>query len=108
MAAIDDIPQLFLTYCKKATALDSLNPQVSFQDFKSKFTKRSESTSASSSGCHWGHYKALFAPLDRNLDEDAHCLLQDYEKQIANHYLMMLNYALSFGYALDRWKISEM
>ena len=76
---IDDISQLFLTHCKKATALDSLHHLVSLQDFKSKFTKWSESTSTSPSGRHLGLYKALFAPLARTLDEDTKISIKNYQ-----------------------------
>ena len=101
---IDDISQLFLSHCKKATDLDSQHHLVTLQDFKSKFTKWAERTSTSPSGRHLGHYKALFAPLANSMDEDTKLSIQKYQQQIAQLYVMVINYALTYGYSLERWK----
>ena len=54
-----------------------------------------ELTSISPSGRHLGHYKALFVPADRSLDEEEHEEIHKKQEDIADCYIAVINNTLN-------------
>jgi hypothetical protein len=50
-----------------------------------------ESTSASPSGRHLRHYKALVAMIDRTLEEGERSKYRNFQTEIAECYITMIN-----------------
>ena len=55
-----------------------------------------ETTTTSPSGRHLGHYKALFATIDRSLEEAERVHYRAMQDDIAECYVGLLNYTISF------------
>lgn len=108
----DDVPQLsaLLQTCKAASDLDVLPATISYQEFRGKITTWKESTSTSPSGRHLGYYRSLFAPGPFNKDSDDdeetrhYSRLRYAQEDIAHLILGIINYCLTTGHILKRWK----
>ena len=64
------VQRLFLDHLQRVTPTDKFDEKVKFSDFKRKMKLWRETTSTSPSRGHLGHYKVLFATIDRTLPED--------------------------------------
>ena len=80
----------------------TMNDELSFDDFKRRFTIWREDTSTSPSGMYLGLYKALISrKYHDGLVDDS--LLQQGE-DIFMDIFILANHACRFGFAYDRWK----
>ena len=89
---------------KRVTEPDLFPREITKNAFKAKMKKWQESTSTSPSGRHLGHYKALFVPVDRSLDEEEREEIRKKQEEIADCYVAVINHALKRRYSLKRWK----
>ena len=89
---------------KRVTEPDLFPWRITKNAFKAKMKKWRESTSTSPSGRYLGHYKALFVPVDRSLDEEERKDIRKKQEEIADCYVAVINHALTRRYSLERWK----
>ncbi len=107
--------QLLLNYLTNTADIEQLQVETTIleQDFRGKMSAWRESTSASPSGLHLGHYKALIArhqysntPEDEDEEDHRqnHDRLNRMQKKMLDLHLALLNYALTRGYSYHWWK----
>ena len=84
--------------------MDTTTNKLTYNEFKGKMNVWSEQTTTSPSGCHLGHYKALFSTIDRSLEPKKRSKLQDFQKDIASCYIGIVNYCIKHRYVLERLK----
>ena len=101
---LDEIQKLFLDNLIRVTDVDESFKFVTEEEFRGKMKAWRETTTTSPSGRHLGHYKSLFAIIDRSLDEDEREQLQQIQKDIMTCYLGVINYAIKHRYSLERWR----
>ena len=101
---LDTMSKIMLDNFTRATDLDSLSQYVTVEEFRGKIKVWRESVSTSPSGRHLGTYKALFQPIDYQLEENLKRSLQEIQKDISQTHVHMINYAIKHRHAYDRWK----
>jgi hypothetical protein len=69
---------------------------------KSLYKNWEEKTSTSPTGCHLGHWHALFAPEGDDKEEEG-CI--DTSTEIMKIHTNLLNAATNSGQPLDRWVV---
>ena len=85
---------------------DTIDYHLSEEEFKGKISKWDERTSTSpGTNMHLGHLKAYWArhSLVKGSDEEKE--LESARQSILEGHLILLNYALKFGYSFDSWKM---
>jgi hypothetical protein len=76
------------------------------EEYKGKIQKWDEHTSTSpGSNMHLGHLKAYWARHNFAKDSDEEAELESIRENILRGHLILLNYALQFGYSFDYWKM---
>lgn len=100
-----------LNACRATSELDLLPDKITLLEFKGKIKSWKESTSTSPSGRHLGRYKSLYAQGPYHYDPDGdpesnekYLQLSDKQKDIADAILAIINYCITSGYTLKRWK----
>ena len=101
---LSEIQRLLLNNMKKVTDEEKSSSLITIEDFDSRMRKWRESTSTSPSGRHLGHYKVLVATPDRSLQENEFNKLKEYQLDIKQCYIGLINYCISHNYSLNRWK----
>ena len=101
---LDYIAKLFLSHCQQIPDIQPQPDTITLRQFKGKMKVWRETTSTSPSGRHLGHYKALFARIDPTLDTITQATLARQQKNLANLYVDMINYAIKYRYSFERWK----
>jgi hypothetical protein len=111
---LTEVPQCqaLLHACRAASELDLLPDVITLDEFKGKIQSWRESTSTSPSGRHLGRYKSLFAkgfnpeaPPDCEYSENAEDdFLPNAQHRIAESIVSLINYCITTGYVLERWK----
>ena len=96
--------KMLLDNMTRVTELDELTATVTRKELKGKFLAWRESTSTSPSGRHLGHYKVLFSTIDHRLHEGERTKYRSFQDEIADCYVIMLNYAINYNYSYKRWK----
>ena len=104
---ISDTTQLMISHLKRH-AFGNDPPMTEFvtdTHFVGKMKVWKESTSTSPSGLHLGHWKALSARhAQSNNDTNEARTLDQQQTAVRSVALLLINYALKWGYSYDRWK----
>jgi hypothetical protein len=103
-STLDDIQQLMIQHCKKMTDLDSIDGDITTDQFEARLKVWREATTTSPSGVDLSHYKALVAKNDldpTSVEADA---LEVKRKQLILAHVQLINYATKHKYTYDRWK----
>ena len=66
-----------------------------------------ESTTTCPNGRHLGHYKSLFAVIDKSLESEERKELKEIQERIAEYYVALINYEIRHNYSYKRWKNIE-
>jgi hypothetical protein len=77
--------------------------KISEEDSLSGIKGWKESTSASPSGCHLGHYKAIVTDPDLKKQDPEKSHLRERETNFVSALVKMLNLPLKYGFAPKRW-----
>lgn len=94
-----------LAECKASTSLDSIDATINSTSFANKIRTWRESTTTSPSGRHLGRYKALYAPgIYTSLQPNEVEAFESKQKDIATLIRTIINYCITHGYVLLRWK----
>jgi hypothetical protein len=101
---LDDVMQLLMSHCKKVTALDTQPDFITVAEFESKFKIWNERTTTSPSGRHLGYYKAIVKQKWKDSEDPDDVELESKRTALVQAHVHLINYALSHGYALQRWK----
>jgi hypothetical protein len=100
---LTDLQGLLLKHCQ-SPKLDAISPYITEDEFISKFKSWKERTSTSPSGLHLGHYKALVARNNADLNTEEGMTLDNQRKELIRAHTAMLNYSLPHSYSFERWK----
>jgi hypothetical protein len=99
-----------LKACHAAADLDILSVEISLTEMRGRFKARRESTTTSPSGRHLGRYKALFVTIsdhqqqDHQFASDTSLAITQQQMEIAKLILRVINFCLTTGHILERWK----
>ena len=101
-----DVPQCqaLLAACQPATDLDFLPAELNLKYVTGKIQAWKESTTTPPSGHHLGRYKALLSPSTYGPKSDEFKVFAHKQSEIVQLLLFLINYRLSTGYVLERWK----
>jgi len=91
-------------------SIDAVGWELTEEEFKGKIKHWDERKSTSAkSGVHLGHAKAYYASHDMDPDDDdsqdAIQELAQWRSSILMGHILLLNYAIKFGYVYKRWKV---
>ena len=100
---LTDLQALLLKHCQ-SPKLDAISLQITEEQFISKFKSWNERTSTSPSGLHLGHYKALVARNDADLNTEEGETIDSQRKELIRAHTAMLNYSLQHSYSYKRWQ----
>jgi hypothetical protein len=103
-----ELTKIFLEACKfiEETVKDKISHKLTAAEYKGKIQKWDESTSTSpGSNMHLGHLKAYWARHLLPEDSEGAEALQAARDSILKGHLLLLNYALQYGYSFDSWKM---
>ena len=100
---LTDLQTLLLKHCQ-SPQIDALSPDLTEEEFISKFRSWNERTSTSPSGLHLGHYKALVARNDADLTTVEGQETEHQRMELIRAHTAMLNYSVRYSYSFDRWK----
>lgn len=94
---------LLIKHLQRRT-VQTLKGTISYNDVLQKLKYWKETTTTSPSGLHLGHYPCSWKdprmhPTDPNRDQ----ILQQ-QKQVLLATVVLLNYAIKFGYSFQRWQ----
>ena len=79
--------------------------EVTEAEFQGKVKAWNERTSSSpKTGIHLGHAKAYFAVLDLDPDDPRLQRVNEIREKVLRGHLLLLNYAIKFGFVYERWK----
>jgi hypothetical protein len=102
---MDPFSLMFVEELKYKTTPDSINECLSLSEYKGKLSIWDERTSTSpSSNMHLGHLKAYWADHTLAKDTVEEQALETLRSKILRGHLLLLNYALKFGYSYNIWK----
>jgi hypothetical protein len=104
-AELDEITALLIRNMKKKTRLDAIPCAISEKQFVDKLKNWPERTSTSPSGIDLGHYNALIRPHNVPLNTEAGQEIEGMRKALLHAHVVIINYALKFGYSYKRWKV---
>lgn len=98
--------QQVLNECKASITIDSIPPQITAQALSGKIKAWREKTTTSPSGRHLGRYKALFTSGKylEAIQPEEYKTFEQKQKDIAVLLLSIINYCITHGYVLERWK----
>jgi hypothetical protein len=102
-----ELTKIFLEACKfiEETVKDKISHILTAAEYKGKIQKWDERTSTSpGSNMHLGHLKAYWARHLLPEDSEEAEALQAARDSILRGHLLLLNYALQYGYSFDSWK----
>ena len=93
---------LFIQHLQRRT-VHTLEGSITYDEVLRKLKNWKESTTTSPSGLHLGHYHCSWKdprmhPSDPNRDQ-----VIQHQKQILQATVVLLNYAITFGYPFQRW-----
>jgi hypothetical protein len=86
---LTDLTKTLLHECKSSTGINSIQAELTVDEFRSKIRVWREGTSTSPSGRHLGHYKALLARVPTQRDGE----LRGKQDDILTLHLNLLNFA---------------
>ena len=102
-----ELTRIFLDACNyvEESVKDSIPYTLTAAEYKGKITNWNERTSTSPcSNMHLGHLKAYWARHLLPDDSDEAEALEAARDTILKGHLVLLNYALQYGYSFDTWK----
>ena len=103
-----DVPELFqmlIDSFRYATTPDTIKPEITEAEYKGKLKAWNEGPSTSpTSNMHLGHLKAYWCEHTLPQGSKEAKLLEDIRKTIHDGHLMLINYAIHFGYSYEKWK----
>ena len=100
---INAATQLLVTHLQsRTTAL--LDGNVTNEDVLGKLKNWKESTTTSPSGIHLGHYHCIWKDTKIPADDPKHEEMKDNQALLLRTTTAILNYAIKFGYAYERWR----
>jgi hypothetical protein len=102
---LDEITALLIKNMKKKTRLDATPYSITAKQFVDKLKKWPERTSTSPSGIDLGHYNALIRSHNVPLNTEAGQEIEAMRKALLHAHVVIINYALKFGYSYKRWKV---
>jgi len=101
---LDEAAQLFLQQMT-ALSVHQCSPCVSVDEFVGKLRNWNETTTTSPSGLHLGHYHALWKPAAFTKEETAQQAGFEVKRSVLIRvHVALINYAIRFGYPLQRWR----
>ena len=80
-----------------------LEGSITKDEVLGKLRRWKESTTTSPSGIHLGHYHCMWRDPRLPQDDPNRNTILEYQKQLLNATVQLLNYALRFGYTFERW-----
>ncbi len=92
-STLDDIQQLMIQHCKKMTDLDSIDGDITTDQFEARLKVWREATTTSPSGVDLSHYKALVAKNDLDPTSVIADALEAKRKQLILAHVQLINYA---------------
>ncbi len=101
---LDEITALMLRHMKRSTTLDSLSLQITEESLVNRVKKWDEGTSTSPSGIDLGHIHALIQRHSIDKEDSEFDELEMQRKELIRAHVVLINYALRFGYSYQRWK----
>ena len=101
---LDEITALMLRHMKRSTTLDSLSLQITEESLVNRVKKWDEGTSTSPSGIDLGHIHALIQRHSIDKEDSEFAELEMQRKELIRAHVVLINYALRFGYSYQRWK----
>jgi hypothetical protein len=101
---LSDLESLLLQHCKKTSPLDSIDAEITEEQFVSRMKVWRESTTTSPSGVDLGHYKALINPHSLDLESEEGEVLETWRKKIISAHVSLINYAIRHRFTYERWK----
>lgn len=103
---MDDTTQWLLHHLQYTVgSQDAVDPTITADDFEGKIKVWNERTSTSpATDVHLGHAKAYYALHTLPKDSPEEERLENIRSSILKGHLLLLNYALQFGYSYDRWQ----
>ena len=107
---ISKICKQVISACQATTILDQLPATITLESFEGKVVKWRESTTTSPSGRHLGRYKALFAPsvymeCAEEMGQGDYEQFKEKQKAIGELIVHLINFCISNGHVLSRWKM---
>ena len=102
---LPEIVQLLIDKLRYMTKPDSISPELTEEEYKGKIKAWDERTSTSpTSNMHLGHLKAYWAEhtLAEGSKEATH--IETVRRRILDGHLLLLNYAIQFGYSFRTWQ----
>ena len=102
---IDPITRIFLEALQYVSKEDAITPQLTLSEYKGKIKVWDERTTTSpTSNMHLGHLKAYWADHTLEPESQAAKDLEECWEEILGGHLLLLNYALKFGYSYEARK----
>lgn len=109
---IDEISELLLKHFQRTTALDSIAPTITEEEWCGKMNAWHEATTTSPSGLHLGHHKCLTRAYDIPTDQvgtpmaDGSRLqvLEETRKVLLTAQVKLVNCAIKHQHVFERWK----
>jgi Reverse transcriptase (RNA-dependent DNA polymerase) len=107
----DTYTKLILERLTKSTILNTIKPNLSFEEFRAALHNWNEKTSTSPSGRHLGHYKCLLLDVQDaeetvNKTESPETFISK-ATQILKVYWQVIQTAATTGTSLQRWQVSH-
>jgi hypothetical protein len=106
--SLRELTRIFLEACAYVddSVKDSINFQLTKEEYKGKITNWDERTSTSpGSNMHIGHLKAYWSRHLLPEESEEAVALEVARDSILQGHLTLLNYALQNGYSFDSWKV---
>ena len=95
---------LMLNHMKRSTDLDSLPTEITEEALIKRVRRWNEGTSTSPSGIDLGHIHALIQRHSIDKDDPAFDDIEMQRKALLRAHVVLINYALRFGYSFKRWQ----
>ena len=87
----------------QARTAETLDGEVTKEQVLGKLKNWNETTTTSPSGLHLGHYHCMWRDPHLPPDDPNGNLIKEYQDELLQALVDLLNYAIKFGYTYQRW-----
>jgi exonuclease III len=101
--ALNDATKLFIKHLKRKSDT-VLTGSITAEDFVGKIKRWPEKTSTSPSGFHLGHLHVLWRHHGLDAKDPKKAEVEAGQQFLIDAHVILLNYAMKFGYSFDRWQ----
>jgi hypothetical protein len=95
--------QLFVKHLKKKSDT-ILSGEITAKEFVAKIKRWPEKTSTSPSGFHLGHFHVLWRHHGLDPEDPKKAAVESGQQFLIGAHVILLNYAMKFGYSYTRWQ----